>query len=144
MTGQADRLRQLREQVGKSVDEMAEAAGMAYMEYLDLELHDDELRSVPSLADVQRLATALSVTVPLLLSEDSAVPSARLTHADLVERVKTHLRETGLSREAFEDHLGWTLDDFFASEERTLTQYNIEFLSTLCERLGVPWRAALP
>jgi len=144
MTRHADRIRELRERAGKSVDEMAAAVGMAYMEYLDLELHDTELPSVPSLASVQKLAAALNVTVRALLSEDGTEASHRLTHADLVERVKVHLSEAGISREAFEDRLGWTLDDFFASEERTLAQYNIEFLRVLCESLGVSWVAALP
>jgi transcriptional regulator with XRE-family HTH domain len=134
----------LREQAGKSVDEMAAAVGMGYMEYLDLELYDTELLSVPSLASVQRLAAELNVTVAALLAEDRTTISQRLTHSDLVERVKAHLSETRTSREAFEDHLGWALDDFFASEERALAQYNLEFLRTLCESLGVSWIAALP
>jgi transcriptional regulator with XRE-family HTH domain len=144
MTQLATNVRQLREQAGKSVEEMAAAMDMAYMEYLDLELHDTELLTVPSLACVQRLAAVLNVTVPALLSEVSPSASQRLSHADLVERVKVYLMETGTSREAFEDRLGWRLDDFFASEERTLDQYNLDFLKGLCEILGVSWVTALP
>jgi transcriptional regulator with XRE-family HTH domain len=137
MMQHARRIRQLREQAGKSVEEMAAAVGMAYMEYLDLELHDDELPNVPSLASVQQLAAVLNVTVPALLSEAGPEPSHCFTHAELVERLKAHLSATGQNREAFEDRLSWKLDDFFASEERMLAEYNIEFLKALCESVGV-------
>lgn len=144
MTEHAERLRQLREQSGKSVDEIAAAVGMEYMQYFDLELHDDELSTVPSLASVKRLAATLNVTVPALLSEDSTTISHQITYNGLVKCVKTYLKKTGLSQEAFEDRIGWALDEFFVSEDRMLEQYNLEFLKVLCESLGVSWVAALP
>jgi hypothetical protein len=145
MTPYAARIRRLRELTGKSVDDMAAAVGMEYMEYLDLELHDDELVIAPSLACVRKLATTLGVSAYALLSEAGAgVPTRRVSYADLVERVRTYLRDNNISREDFEDRVGWTLDDFFASEEHMLTEYNVGFLQDLCAVLDVYWMDALP
>jgi hypothetical protein len=48
----------------------------------------------------------------------------------------TRLRESGLSQAAFEDQIGWAVDDPFVSEERTLSEYSVEFFTSLCEGLA--------
>ena len=50
----------------------------------------------------------------------------------------------GISQEALEDDIGWALNDFLESEAKALSEYGVEFLKALCERLGVGWTEALP
>lgn len=124
---------------------MAAVVGMEYMEYLDLELHDDELAMAPSLAEVRKLATALGVSAYALLSEEGiGSPTCRISYADLVGRVRTYLRDKNITREDFEARVGWALDDLFAGEERMLAEYNVDFLRDLCGLLDVSWMDALP
>jgi transcriptional regulator with XRE-family HTH domain len=137
------RLKALRELTGKSADEIASLAGLEYMEYFDLEFHDDELRTVPSLAQIKRLADVFTVPVAALFSDNPDVTLRRVPYAELVALVTAQLA-AGISKEAFEEEIGWELDAFFESEERALAQYGVEFLEALCTRLGIDWIAALP
>jgi transcriptional regulator with XRE-family HTH domain len=137
------RLKALRERTGKSADETAALAGLQYMEYFDLEFHDDELRTVPSLAQIKRLAEALQVSAAALFHDNPDATLRRVPYAELVSLVSAQLA-AGTSKEAFEEDIGWELDVFFESEEHALAQYGIEFLEALCSRLGIDWMAALP
>jgi len=49
-----------------------------------------------------------------------------------------------VSREQFEDEIGWTLDDFLESEDKALSASGVEFLQDLCQRLNIEWKDALP
>ena len=145
MTAYAKRIRTLREQSGKSAKEMCDLLGMSDIEYFDLELHDSELSMVPSLDQVRRLAGAFGVTVGALLVEDGfAAPARRVEYRSLVERARRHMGQTGVTQGQFEDQIGWALDDFFASEQKALEAYNVDFLKALCAALGVSWLEALP
>jgi transcriptional regulator with XRE-family HTH domain len=66
MTGDAERIRTLRQRVGKSAEEIALVAGLGHMAYFDLESYDDELRTVLSLTQVKRLADAFGVPAAAL------------------------------------------------------------------------------
>ncbi len=145
MTAYADRIRTLREKSGKSTEEMCDLLGMSDMGYFDLELHDSELPTVLSLDQIRRLATALSVTVSALISEDGlAVPARRIEYRELVEHTKDHLRKAGRTQKQFEDEIGWDLNDFFESEQKTIDSYNLEFVKALCGALGILWLEAVP
>src|SRR2546422_2476114 len=145
MTAYARRIRTLREKSGKSTVEMCGLLGMSDMEYFDLELHDSELPMVLSLDQVRHLAIALNVPVSALLSEDGlTVSERRIDYRELVERAGSHLRNAGLTQKQFKDQIGWSLDDFFESEQKTLDSYNLEFLKALCAGLGVTWQEAVP
>jgi Helix-turn-helix domain len=143
MSGDAKRLRALRERTGKSSHEIAALAGLEDMEYFDLEAYDDELMSVPSLAKIKRLADALNVPTPALFSDQPATVRHHISYAELVSLVNARLA-AGISREALEDQIGWDLTAFFETEERALSAYGVEFLKALCRQLRVEWVAALP
>ncbi len=143
MMGDAERIKALRERTGKSSSEIASLAGLGEMEYFDLEFHDDELVSVPSLAKIRRLADALGVRTAALFSDEPNVVQRHTSYAELVLLVKAHLA-AGISKEAFEDEIGWDLDAFLDSEQRALSEYGVEFLQALCPCVGIAWMAALP
>lgn len=143
MTGDAERIRTLRQRVGKSADEIALLAGLGDMAYFDLESYDDELRTVLSLTQVKRLADAFGVPAAALFSDDVAKSEHRVSYDELVALVKGHV-DSGVSREAIEEEIGWDLGAFFESEEIAFSEYGVEFLQALCTRLRIDWIAALP
>jgi len=140
----AERIQTLRTRSGRTASEMAQLSGMAHMEYFDLEFHDDELKSVPSLAAVKRLASALGVPTRRLFVDEPDSPSGRHVSYDaLVALVRRRVAADG-SQEPLEDEIGWYLDDFLAGEAAAMAAYPVEFLIALCERLAVDWLDALP
>jgi transcriptional regulator with XRE-family HTH domain len=143
MTGVAARIRQLREQRGSTQSEAARLLGLSAMEYFDLELYDDELESVPSLATVKRIAEYLGVPAVGLFPNSSSTEATPMPYAELVARAQEYMRSTGLTRAELEAAVGWDLANFFAGEAAMLANYPIDFLKHLCEPLGVPWLRAL-
>ena len=143
MTSDARRLTALRERTGRSSHEIASLAGLEDMEYFDLEFHDDELRTVPSLAQIKRLADVFDVPTAALFFDEPSAPLRRVPYAELLSLVRAELAG-GISKERFEEDIGWELDAFLESEERALSDYGAEFLEALCLRLGIDWVAALP
>src|SRR5262245_19936362 len=141
ITGDAGRIKALRQRIGKTAEDIASLAGLGDMEYFDLEFHDDELRTVPSLAQINRLARALGVPTAALFSDEPLTPLQQTSYAQLVALVRAHLA-SGISREAFEDEIGWFLNDFFESEDKALSEYGVEFLQALCPRIGIEWVSA--
>ena len=117
---------------------------MSSPEYLDLEAKDSEVDMVLSIGHVKRLAQALGVTSSELVTGERVEPGSRLSYAEVVSRVRGYCSSHGLGQRAFEDVVGWELDNFFAGEESMLANYPVDFLRHLCEPLHVPWRRALP
>jgi hypothetical protein len=71
------------------------------------------------------------------------LPQHDISYNELVARVHA-LVANGTARGALEDDIGWDLGPFLESEARALSDYGVDFLKDLCERLNVPWMAALP
>ena len=143
MNDVAKRVRELRERTGKSVEEMASLLDMSRMSYFDIEFHDDELESVPSLRQVRLLAEYLGVSAAELVTGSTTDVNERIRWHDLVARTLDYRRTNGITEDAFEDLVGWKLDDFFASEDAMLDNYPVDFLQVLCRELQIPWVHAL-
>jgi transcriptional regulator with XRE-family HTH domain len=143
MTGDAERIKTLRERIGKSTDEVASLVGLGDMAYFDLESYDDELRTVLSLAQVKQLAAALGVATAALFADKATPIDRSIPYDELVGLVQSRLG-SGVSREAFEEEVGWDLGALLDSEAATLSGYCVEFLEELCPRIGIDWIAALP
>ena len=143
MTGDPERIRSLRERIGKSASEVASLVGLGDMAYFDLESYDDELRTVLSLEQVKRLAAALGVATAALFVDSPTTPERPVTYDELVTLVRGHVAMS-VSRETFEEDVGWNLGALLESESAALSGYCVEFLEALCPRIGVDWIAALP
>ena len=144
MNDVAKRVRELRERTGKSIEEMASLLDMSRMSYFDIEFHDDELESVPSLKQVRQLAQYLGVSAAELVTGSTTDVNERIRWHDLVARTLDYRRTNGITEDAFEDLVGWKLDDFFASEDAMLDNYPVDFLQVLCKELQISWVDALP
>jgi transcriptional regulator with XRE-family HTH domain len=143
VSGNAKRIEALRERTGKAADEIASAVGLSDAEYRDLEMFDDELITAPTLEQIKKLADAFGVPAPALFADQPVAVPHRVSYAELLYRVNAHLA-AGMSREAFEEEIGWELAAFFEGEARTHSFYGVEFLKALCRHLNVWWMAALP
>jgi transcriptional regulator with XRE-family HTH domain len=144
MKGAAKRVRELRERTGKSADDLARLLGMSPMSYFDIEFHDDELESVPSLRQVRELAMRLGVSAVELVTGSTTDVNERIRWPDLVSRTLDYRRTAGVTENVFEDLVGWKLGDFFASEDAMLDNYTVDFLKELCKKLQISWVHALP
>jgi transcriptional regulator with XRE-family HTH domain len=144
MNDVAKRVRELRERTGKSVEDMASLLDMSPMSYFDIEFHDDELEAVPSLRQVRQLAECLGVSTAELVTGLTTDVNERIRWPDLIARTLDYRRTAGVTADAFEDLVGWKLDDFFASEDAMLDNYPVDFLQVLCKELQIPWIHALP
>ncbi len=119
--GDAERIRTLRKRLGRSSAEIAALVGLGDMAYFDLEHYDDELSTVVSLAVIKRLASVLGVPTPaLFFDESAAMPTRRISHAELTLFVKALIAD-GSSQEALEAEIGWSLDDFLESDATALS-----------------------
>jgi len=143
MTGDAKRIKMLRERIGKSAGDIALLAGLGDMAYYDVEAYDGELRTALSLQQVKRLADALAVPSSALFSDEVTNIEHRVSYDELVVLVTNHF-DSGVSRATFEDEIGWDLSPFLGGESRALSEYGVDFLQALCGRIGVDWVAALP
>jgi len=139
-----ERIQMLRSRTGRTASEIAALVGISDMAYFDLEFHDDELRSVPSLATVKQLASVFGVPTRRLFDDASEPPSGpRLSYTDLVTRARQRIASDG-TQEKLEDAIGWYLDAFLRSEAAAMAEYPVEFLIELCQSLGIDWMDALP
>ena len=143
MTGDAERITSLRQRTGKGVDEIASLAGLGHMAYINLETYDDD-STVLSLGQVKRLAFAFGVPASALFADETTESTHRVSvPAAFVTLVNGRLA-SGVSRNAFEESIGWSLGAFFESEAAALSEYGVEFLQELCSRFGIDWIDALP
>jgi DNA-binding XRE family transcriptional regulator len=138
-------IKNFREAVGKSQQEMADLLGMTFMSYFDLELHDDELCSIPSLREVKKMCDIFGISPTELLTGNQKLNRlpAQISFQALMEKVKIHLVEKRQTQEEFEDEAGWHLSDYLADPEKIWDE-PISFLQDICEPLGVDWVATIP
>ena len=136
----AERIRALREQSSKSVQEMATLLGVTISSWLDLEQHDDEVATCISLRQVYLLSSAFAVSPRTLLSPDPSGNSigSEISLKETASLAERHMRENHLTLEQFEDDVGWYLAGFFANPESALDEPAM-FLQDLCAPIGVHW-----
>jgi len=136
----AQRIRELRAQSGRSVEDMATLLDITTSSWLDLELHDDEVVTCISLRQVYSLARALAVSPRVLVSPSSIDESKddEISLDELADLIKSYMNANGLAQEQFEDEAGWYLAGFLANPETALDE-PVMFLEDVCAPLGVPW-----
>ena len=144
MASYANRIRQLRERLGKSHAQVAAAIGINLPWYYDVEDHDDEVTTTLSLRQVYRLAGALGVTMRQLLAtgdDFEKVSPERLTLADIAYQVQSKADVKGIV--PVEDAVGWRLDHFL-KDPASAWDEPADFLRCVCEFLGLDWIDAIP
>jgi transcriptional regulator with XRE-family HTH domain len=141
--GTASRIRSLRIRAGKSKPDVAERLGLNAAWYDDLEQNDDELASTLTLFQAMDLASVLDVTLRELVSGEAAGEEP-IPLVELPERIRDHVARTGLSVEALEAQVGWSLDDFLASPVTVTAEVPVAFLQALAAPLAIDWLRLVP
>jgi transcriptional regulator with XRE-family HTH domain len=139
--GIADGIGALRLESGRSELELATELGFTVSGYCDLEQHDSEIESVPSLAQVLKLAKLLGTDVLGLIGE--AQPATKLPIAKVRSALAAHLGNSAEAREALEDLIDWDLGPFLDGNEEWVSVYTIEFIKKLAIAIEVDWQVIL-
>lgn len=145
MDGYADKIRQKRLAVGKSEREMAELIGINLPSYFDLESYDDEVVDCLSLSQLSKMYRALNMTHADLFSEEvgGSGNADRLSFAEFIEKVKSHIESHGMTVPEFEDKVGWELESLLNDPEEIWGR-NVQFLKDVCVEVGVDWLGVAP
>jgi transcriptional regulator with XRE-family HTH domain len=135
------RLKRAREAAGKMPEDLGELVGNTST-YYDLENHDGELYSVPSLRELSRLCFALGTKVRDLFDDRTNVEPA-ISPEQLLSEAKEYLSQNRLSIAEFEDRIGFEIGPSL-NDTSNVMDWNVDFLRWLCRELGLDWRLALP
>ena len=144
MNDAAKRVRELRERTGKSVEEMASLLDMSRMSYFDIEFHDDELESVPSLKQVRQLAQYLGVSAAQLVTGSTRDVNERIRWHDLVAPDARLSPYQPHDRGRLRGPGGLEAGRFLRERGCHARYYPVDFLQVLCKELHISWVDALP
>jgi hypothetical protein len=140
----AKRIREARTPSGLTEEEMAHRLGLTYESYCDLELFDDEVFSVLSLAELKTLGEVLSAEPRVLLvADDAEAVHAPVTFEQIAERLRARMRLDGTSAEQLSEAIGWDVAPVLADPE-ALWEFNVVGLYDICKAVQLDWVAALP
>jgi transcriptional regulator with XRE-family HTH domain len=128
-------LRQLRENSGRSREELARAGGISVASYYDLETYDDELDIAISVLSVARIASQLGVPPSTLYGGTSG--GAISTRA-LASLIRTHLEQSGQSLAEFENQVGYRVGEALADPDQ-FGDYDADGLRAVTIPVGVNW-----
>jgi len=131
-------IRQRRESMGLSVEEMAVKLEMDAVSYHEVESRPEYPGHVLSLNQLYQLCAVLK-TSPRDLFSDPPHGQGPATFAELKETLLGQLAENRLSIGQFEANVGWEIKDFIDNPESALS-WTIERLRAICAALGLDWR----
>jgi transcriptional regulator with XRE-family HTH domain len=137
----AARFQYFRERASLSMAEVAEKMnlGMGFTDMCvwDLEAYDNELFSVYSPLQMLRLTEILGITPRELINFENSEPP--VTTTELVQLINGECVTRGISLDAFEDVVGWSLNKMMEPSELLLQDMSLEGLTDLCKELRINW-----
>ena len=135
----AQRIRQAREATGLTQGEVASRWGEQPSMYWDLELYDEEVFTVISVRELQRLSSALKTSVNhLLFGEEPPSPLPSTRYADVVVGLQARLSAGHRSVEQLGDEIGWDLEPLL-TDPTNLGDLPIVGLWAVCRAANVDW-----
>jgi transcriptional regulator with XRE-family HTH domain len=136
------RLKRFREMAGKAPKDLAQFIGNSVSSYYDLEEHNGELYRGVSIGKLSAICSALGIKARDLFDERTNVEET-ISPEQLISKVQTYLKETGISIAEFEDRIGFEIDRSLKDVSNVM-DWNVDFLRWLCRELKLDWRLALP
>jgi transcriptional regulator with XRE-family HTH domain len=109
----------------------------------DLELHEDELFTCISVADLLHLAAVLHTSAAALLfgeGPSQAVPTT--TFSDVAESVRAAVLSSGKTPDDWGELVGWDIAPLL-KDAQNLGDFNIQGLRDVCKGIGLDWVAVL-
>ncbi len=135
----AARVRQARERLGLSVDQVMERLGMSGTEYQDVETHDDEVFTSLSVKEIAALAGMFKMSVSeMLFGSQTAGQATPVPYAEIARRLEELARSESITMDELGDRVGWELDPIVRNPE-ALGDLNIPGLRDICKALGLDW-----
>jgi transcriptional regulator with XRE-family HTH domain len=139
----ARRIREAREALGLSMEDVAERWGMQVSMYWDLEDFDHEAFDVLSIDELCRLAAVLQVPVMTLLFGEEPVPPLEPTGFDeIAEGLRSKMRTDAVTLEELAERVGWELQSFL-DDPNTMRELPIFGLRWICREVGADWVSVL-
>jgi len=135
----AQRLKQAREQTGKSPAEVATEVGLSHGAYYDLESGHDWFTSV-DLKEVHQIAKAVGLTFAELMSGSGIPDSEQVNPEELRSLVQGLLNSEQLSVDDFENNIGWSVAPFLQNSAAS-EKWNVDCLRAVCDAAGANWLA---
>lgn len=135
------RLREARERMGLSHEEVAARSGISTPSIWDLESFEGELTCLYSPRDIHLLCSIVG-TRPIDLFSDGFSES-RVSPPELVQRIHAECLSRDVTLEQFEDVVGWQLSVCIEPPERLLEDMTVDGLQWLCRELHIDWRRVI-
>jgi hypothetical protein len=135
------KLKQAREAVGKSPQEVAALTGMSLPNYYDLENCDSELNMAISLGELSKLSSVLGISTRFIF--DDKTDGQPISPEQLCAKIKSYLDAKNMSIANFEDRVGFTIEPSLHDASK-VSDWNIDCLRFVCEEIGVNWHLAIP
>jgi transcriptional regulator with XRE-family HTH domain len=138
-----DRLREARQRLGLTPEDVASRMGLSAPWYYDLEAYPNDVVSTVSLAHLLVLGQTLGLEPVTILVVDTTSSTDRRGFRDVVDGLERRMEAEGLDAKALGEHLGWDIRGVLADPEE-LWNFNVEGLRDVCRGVGVDWLAVLP
>ncbi|HZI89103.1 MAG TPA: hypothetical protein VFD83_01470 [Candidatus Polarisedimenticolia bacterium] len=139
----ARRIREAREALGLSYEELADRWGQPTSMTWDPERFDHEAFDVLSVEELSKLAAVLQTPLLSLLFGEEPVPPLRPTGFDeIAEGLRARMRTDAISVEDLAERVGWELQSFL-DDPSTLGQLPIFGLRWVCREVGADWVSVL-
>jgi len=140
----AKRLRTAREQIGKSVEEMAALVGLNVPSYYDLESYADEVLSSLSIREFARLCKLLKISPRDLFAEECQTEQDGTVVNSLAAKIRSYMETQEITLAEFEERVGWDVGAFLESPIEIVTdRYNLEALIDIGKEVRFNWVSAL-
>lgn len=136
MVTTSERLRAARERRGLTAAQIAQRLGLSPQHYEDVEAYDQELESNISLGQLLTLLGELRLS-PRELFPD-ATTGAPVSFEALKNAIDDHLTRGGLTRDGFEETVGWSLEGPLVEPSR-FRELNLDALKDITAPLGIQW-----
>ena len=144
ITGTARRIRDARERLGRSPEEVSREVGMGLDAYEDIEAYDDEISTSISIGQLRSLANALDRRLDQLLGVAPSDPADSEISIDaLLDRVRAELAKRKESVEEFGDRIGWDISSAVEAPASAWVDWNLDCLRDVCRAVSCDWVSVL-
>ena len=135
-------IRQARERLGLSPQQLDEAIGVISAHAYDLESYEDEVSQTLSMTELNHLCGILRLTSWELLEQ--LMPEHFVSPSELRDCILEDCRRRTLTVDQFGDQVGWDVQGLIRAPEEYLAQLNWNGLQDICLYLGIDPISAIP
>lgn len=124
--------------------EIAECLGITVPHVWDLASHDDEVASTLSIRQVQKLSLVTGVGIGDLIGLESGDSPFPIEAGEFCAAIRSHISEAYSGIPAFEEAIGWKVEEFLQDTDRLYDIVNWDCLRDVAFSVGIDPVAVLP